>query len=89
LGAFLLDKLESMGRRCSSCKHLNLKHIDMFYSSDRYVRIWAESRVHQEVSEEQEGEGVRESLSGVMEEVFSRLAQEVEKAQWECWIECG
>jgi len=45
LGSFLLKKLTGLDKKCTVCNRPNYLHIDVYYSTDQFVKIWAESMI--------------------------------------------
>jgi hypothetical protein len=45
LGSFLLKKLTALDKKCTTCCRPNYLHSDVYYSTDQYVKIWAESMI--------------------------------------------
>jgi len=45
LGSFLLKKLTGLDKKCAICCRPNYLHSDVYYSTDQYVKIWAESMI--------------------------------------------
>jgi hypothetical protein len=45
LGSFLLKKFSSFDQKCSECCRPNYLHINCYYSTDQYVKIWTESMI--------------------------------------------
>jgi hypothetical protein len=43
LGAYFLKKLTTIDKKCSECGRPNYMHIDLFYSTDQYVKVWLEA----------------------------------------------
>ena len=43
LGAYFLKKLTTIDKKCSECGRSNYMHIDVFYSTDQYVKVWLEA----------------------------------------------
>jgi hypothetical protein len=46
LGVYLLKKITLMDKKCNQCHRPNNLHIDVFYSTDHFVKVWTESRIH-------------------------------------------
>lgn len=45
LGAYILKKLTNINKKCSICCRPNYSHMDLFYSTDQYVKVWLETRI--------------------------------------------
>lgn len=84
---YILKKITSIDKMCSRCNRPNSTHIDVFYSTDHFVKVWTESRVHYESSTTEEHDLFIEQYSDI-ESMYSSLAKEAEKSKMECFIEC-
>lgn len=52
---------------------MHSSHIDFYYSTDRFVKIWTESLVHFEgMEDEEEAVGVKEEFED-LDSIFSEL----------------
>ena len=45
LGSFLLKKFTALDKKCSICCRPNYLHTQVYYSTDQYVKIWAQSMI--------------------------------------------
>lgn len=52
LGSYLLKKLTGLDKKCTTCGRPNYLHADVYYSTDQYMRVWAESMIVDEVETE-------------------------------------
>ncbi len=46
IGVYILKKLTSIDKKCNTCNRPNNTHIDVFYSTDHFVKVWTETRFH-------------------------------------------
>lgn len=86
LGVYLLKKITSIDSKCTTCKKPNFHHIDIFYSTDHFVKVWTESRILADPS--RESEDIFIEVMSETEQLFSQLSRETEKRKIVCYIEC-
>lgn len=85
IGVYLLKKITSIDKKCNRCCRPNSTHIDVFYSTDHFVKIWTESRILYLPSELEEHQLVLEQFSD-LQMMFESLSKESGKSKMECFI---
>jgi hypothetical protein len=45
LGSYILRRLIGIDKKCTYCCRPNYMHIDVFYSTDQYIKVWVESQI--------------------------------------------
>ena len=54
IGFYLLTKITSIDNKCSTCNRPNYQHIDVFYSTDHFVKVWTESQIIPQMADSEE-----------------------------------
>ena len=91
LGSFLLKKLTALDKKCTVCCRPNYLHIEVYYSTDQYVKIWTESMIvdnadmesncYSSFTSQNENEQKEE-----MEMIFTYLEKHATKEKLKCFI---
>ncbi len=45
LGGYILKRIVGIDKKCTYCCRPNYMHVEVFYSTDQYIRVWTESRI--------------------------------------------
>lgn len=94
LGSYLLKKLTGLDKKCTTCGRPNYLHADVYYSTDQYMRVWAESVIVDDCDMESNCyssfTSQDESVKNVeMEMIFSYLEKHTtSNEKLKCKIEC-
>jgi hypothetical protein len=93
LGNYILKKLTTLDKKCADCCRPNYLHADVYYSTDQYMRVWAESMI---VDEDDCEANCYSSFTSVddavknqeMEMIFGYLEKNPSKDKLKCFVEC-